>query len=54
LGLVKGGSLELSNVDLSLELSNMILAQRGFDTNARMMSAVDHTLQVLDSLGQGG
>ncbi len=54
LGTVRGGSLELSNVDLSLELSNMILAQRGFDTNARMMSAVDQTLQVLDNLGQGG
>jgi flagellar hook-basal body protein len=54
LGSVQGGSLELSNVDLTVELSNMILAQRGFDTNARMMSVVDQTLQVLDSLGQGG
>ncbi len=54
LGLVHGGALENSNVDLSVELTNMIVAQRGFDSNARMVAAVDNTLQVLDNLGLGG
>jgi flagellar hook protein FlgE len=54
LGLVRGGALENSNVDLSVELTNMIVAQRGFDSNARMVSAVDRMLQVLDNLGLGG
>jgi len=54
LGVVRGGSLENSNVDLSTELTNMIVAQKGFDSNARMVSTVDHNLQVLDQLGLGG
>jgi flagellar hook-basal body protein len=53
-GRVLAGSLEGSNTDLSIELTNMIVAQRGFATNARMISAVDHTLDVQSRLGQGG
>ncbi|HVZ80439.1 MAG TPA: flagellar hook-basal body complex protein [bacterium] len=53
-GKVLSGSLEGSNVDLSVELSNMIIAQRGFETNARMISVVNHTLDTLSHLGQGG
>ena len=51
-GKVLGGSLESSNVDLSVELSNMIVAQRGFETNARMISVVNDELNVLRNLGQ--
>ncbi len=54
LGLVRGGALENSNVDLSAELTNMIVAQKGFESNARMVSAVDSNLQILDNLGLGG
>jgi flagellar hook protein FlgE len=54
LGVVRGGALENSNVDLSVELTNMIVAQKGFDSNARMVSAIDGMLQVLDNLGLGG
>jgi flagellar hook-basal body protein len=51
-GTTKGGTLEGSNVDLTVELSNMIVAQRGFQTNARMVSVISDTLQVLTQLGQ--
>jgi flagellar hook protein FlgE len=53
-GKIQSGTLEGSNVDLSVELSNMIVAQRGFDTNARMISVVNETMDVTDRLGQGG
>jgi flagellar hook protein FlgE len=53
LGLVRGGSLENSNVDLTNELNNMILAQKGFDSNARMFGTVNNTLQTQANLGLG-
>jgi flagellar hook protein FlgE len=52
LGTVTGGAVEGSNVDLTIELSNMIIAQRGFDTNARVISAVSSELQTISQLGQ--
>jgi flagellar hook-basal body protein len=52
-GKVQSGSLEGSNVDLTVELSNMIIAQRGFATNSRMISVVNQTLDTLSRLGQG-
>jgi len=52
LGSIEGGSLEDSNVDLTVELSNMIIAQRGFDTNARVISVVSSELQTITQLGQ--
>ncbi len=54
LGNIEGGSLEGSNVDLATELTNMIIAQRGFESNARVVTEVDNMLGTLDSLGQGG
>jgi flagellar hook protein FlgE len=51
-GTIQADTLEGSNVDLSVELSNMIVAQRGFETNARMISAVNDELQVLSNLGR--
>jgi len=53
LGTVAGSSLEGSNVDLTVELSNMIIAQRGYESNARVISVVNSTLQTLTQLGQG-
>jgi flagellar hook protein FlgE len=32
----------------------MIVAQKGFESNARMVSTVDSNLQILDNLGLGG
>ena len=54
MGTVQGNSLELSNVDLTVELSNMIIAQRGFEVNARVISVTNSTLQTTVQLGQGG
>ena len=44
-GSIRSGFLELSNVDLSTEFSNMILAQRGLQANARVITASDEILQ---------
>jgi flagellar hook-basal body protein len=53
-GTIQGNTLELSNVDLTTELSNMIIAQRGFDVNSRVISVENSNLQILSQLGQGG
>lgn len=44
-GSVSGGVLEGSNVDLGREFSNMIVTQRGFQANARTITAADTLLQ---------
>ena len=44
-GRVTGGVLEGSNVDLGTEFSNMIVTQRGFQANARTITAADTLLQ---------
>ncbi|MBB5172071.1 flagellar hook protein FlgE [Texcoconibacillus texcoconensis] len=51
-GSLTGAALEMSNVDLSEELSEMIVAQRGFQSNSRMISASDEILQELVNLGR--
>ena len=47
LGLVQVGALEESNVDLSEELVNMIVAQRSFQANAQMIRAEDEITQTI-------
>jgi flagellar hook protein FlgE len=44
-GTVVGGVLENSNVDLGTEFSNLIVTQRGFQANARTITAADTLLQ---------
>jgi flagellar hook protein FlgE len=44
-GSISGGVLEQSNVDLGKEFSNMIITQRGFQANARTITAADTLLQ---------
>lgn len=51
-GAVVGGVVEQSNVDLSEELTNMIVAQRGFEANARLISTSDKILDTLVNLGR--
>jgi flagellar hook protein FlgE len=51
-GTIIGGALEGSNVDLTVELSNMIIAQRGFEVNARVITVESQNLQTLTQLGQ--
>jgi len=49
-GLLQGGSLEMSNVDLGQEFTNLIIAQRGFQANSKIISASDELLQDLVNL----
>jgi flagellar hook protein FlgE len=41
---LSAGALEMSNVDLAEEFVNMIVAQRGFQANARVLTASDDML----------
>ena len=43
-GQIKPGSLEMSNVELAMEFTNLIIAQRGFQANARSISSSDEML----------
>jgi flagellar hook protein FlgE len=49
---VFSGSLEQSNVDLAREFTNMILAQRGFQASARVITTSDQVLTDLLNLKQ--
>ena len=46
-GSIIGGALEMSNVDLASEFTNLIVAQRGFAANSRTLTASDEMLQEL-------
>lgn len=50
LGVIESGALELSNVDLANEFSGMIVAQRAFQANARIITTSDEMLQELVNL----
>jgi flagellar hook protein FlgE len=49
-GTIIPGSLEMSNVDLSQEFTDMITTQRGFQANSRIITASDEMLQELVNL----
>jgi len=53
LGTIKTDSLEMSNVDLSQEMSNMIIAQSGFDANSKVITTDDQLMQTLVNMIQG-
>jgi flagellar hook protein FlgE len=44
-GALAGGALELSNVDIAQEFAQMILAQRGYEANARAVTTFDEITQ---------
>jgi flagellar hook protein FlgE len=46
-GQLYNGFLEMSNVDLATEFTNMIIAERGFQANSRVITASDEILQDL-------
>lgn len=50
MGKVVAGFLESSNVDLPTEFANMIVAQRGFQANSRIITTADEILQELVTL----
>ncbi len=49
-GSLKASALEMSNVDLSEEMSNMITTQRGFQANSRIITVSDTMLEELINL----
>jgi flagellar hook protein FlgE len=49
-GSIAAGALEMSNVDLSEEFTEMITAQRGFQANTRIITTSDEILQELVNL----
>jgi flagellar hook protein FlgE len=51
-GLISSGFLESSNVDLAQEFANMIVAQRGFQANSRIITTSDQILQELVQMKQ--
>jgi flagellar hook protein FlgE len=46
-GLIQSGALEASNVDITAQLVNMIVAQRNFQANAQMISTADQVTQTI-------
>ncbi len=44
-GTLSGGALELSNVDIAQEFAKLIMAQRGFQANARAITTFDEITQ---------
>ena len=46
-GSVRAGSVEISNVDLSQELSDMVIMQRGYQASAQIVSTANDMLQEL-------
>jgi flagellar hook protein FlgE len=49
-GLMSSGTLEMSNVDLAEEFTRLIVAQRGFQGNARVITTADEILQEVVNL----
>lgn len=49
-GSIKAGTLEMSNVDLSEQFTDMIVTQRGFQANARTITTADQLLQEVIAL----
>jgi len=49
-GLLSSGTLEMSNVDLAEEFTRLIVAQRGFQGNARVITTSDEVLQEVVNL----
>jgi flagellar hook protein FlgE len=52
-GKINPSTLELSNVDLAQEFTNLIVAQRGFQANSRVITSSDELLQEIVNLKRG-
>lgn len=49
-GGIQAAALEMSNVDISSEFSDMIITQRGFQANSRIITVSDEILNELVNL----
>jgi flagellar basal-body rod protein FlgG len=52
LGTLQQGMLEQSNVDIVSEFVNMIVAQRAYESNSRVVTSADQMLQDLTNIGR--
>ena len=52
LGSIVQGMLEQSNVSVVTEFVNMIVAQRSYEANSRVVNAADQMLQTINNLGR--
>lgn len=50
LGDIAGATLEMSNVDLAQQFSDMIITQRGFQANSKIITTTDEMLEQLANL----
>ena len=53
-GTISAGTLEMANVELAQEFTNLIIAQRGFQANSRIITSSDEMLQDLVNLKRQG
>lgn len=53
-GRITGGSLEMSNVDLTREFADMIIIQRGYQASSRVMTVSNEMLEQLYNSTRGG
>jgi flagellar hook protein FlgE len=51
-GSLTSGYIEMSNVNLAQELTNLIISQRGFQANSKVVTTSDEILQTLVNLKQ--
>jgi flagellar hook protein FlgE len=51
-GTIQGGALESSNVDIATEFTNLIVYQRSYEANSRVISTLDELTQDLLNLKQ--
>ncbi len=51
-GYIESGGLEASNVNLSSELSNMILAQRAIQANSRVFTTTTNVMDTITQMGR--
>jgi flagellar hook protein FlgE len=48
-----GGELEMSNVDLATQMTEMITAERGYQANSKVITTADSMLQTVVNMPQG-
>jgi flagellar hook protein FlgE len=53
-GRIAGGSLELSNVDLTTEFADMIIIQRGYQASSRVLTVSNEMIENLYNSTRGG
>jgi flagellar hook protein FlgE len=53
-GRIQGGSLEMSNVDLTQEFADMIIIQRGYQASSRVMTVSNEMIEQLYNSTRGG